>query len=150
MALSPPPNLLQFPLRSPYLSAQYLLISGHTLFRSSWISPQISTSLSPLTITVRDLPKFKCFTKSTEEGRLIFSEPLSSDVDEDEDYRTVELKSVTTTVPDNTPRSPTSSSDSPSLGLREQFYEVSQYVICFHHKCNESGSFEISLQLASL
>lgn len=55
---------------------------------------------------------------------MTFSEPLSSDVDEDEDYRTVELKSVPTTVPDNTPRSPTSSSDSPSLGLREQFYEV--------------------------
>lgn len=81
---------------------------------------------------------------------MTFSEPLSSDVDEDEDYRTVELKSVPTTVPDNTPRSPTSSSDSPSLGLREQFYEVSQYVLYFHHQCKESGSFEISLQLASL
>ncbi|KAL5765629.1 hypothetical protein ACOSP7_016246 [Xanthoceras sorbifolium] len=119
MALVPQPNLLHFSVQSPSTSAHYLLFGS-----PSQISSVKIRTLPPFPIAVKVSSRVKCLTKSTEENRSIEPETVFTGDDDDvvdgvRDDAEVQVQNSTTPQ-----RIATSSSDSLSLGIREQVYEV--------------------------
>ncbi|KAM7522452.1 hypothetical protein LguiA_012354 [Lonicera macranthoides] len=135
MATTVPSTMLQLPIQSPCSHSRYLLLTGFTVFRSTWslapLSLKMSSKASVYTVSLKVSPRFKCVTKSTEESG---SETLARDGDDEDELRD-NLKAEPNEKVGDVVRHEFSSgstgsqrivspSDSLSLGIREPIYEV--------------------------